>query len=151
MTNVVKISQFTNLGAPSASDLVTGLQPGPLNANFVITGGGETGLDPVLIEASQTLLTNTRNFVVGGSQWLITLPATSNVNDVIVIDSLSNFGWQIVQRAGQQVQVLNKSTTLGVTGYVQSNTQGDSITMVCTAANTNWFCEVVTASDLVIN
>lgn len=117
----------------------------------IIEGGSSGGLTPVFITTSQTLTPNTRNFVNGGSQLNLTMPVTSNVNDVIILNSVSSFGYKTVQAAGQQSQVLGQATTLGVSGYIESQNLGDSITLVCVVQNDNWFAEVVNAPNLIIN
>lgn len=67
-----------------------------------------------------------------------TLPINSIVGDVIAIGGEGAGGWTIAQNAGQNIQISNVSSTIGVGGSVSSTNQYDSICLVCRVANTTW-------------
>ena len=68
----------------------------------------------------------------------ITLPATAAFGTAFSIIGSGAGGWKIAQNAGQNIQVGNLSSTVGVTGSVASTNQFDSIDLLCTVANTTW-------------
>jgi hypothetical protein len=68
----------------------------------------------------------------------ITLPATAAFGTAFSIIGAGAGGWKIAQNAGQNVQVGNVSSTVGVTGSVASTNQFDSIDLLCTVSNTTW-------------
>ncbi len=75
----------------------------------------------------------------------LTLPATSAVGDIVVIQATQSSGLgstaKIAQAASQyilfNVTTTQTSTTVGVTGYLQTQSMG-SIILVCTVANVGW-------------
>lgn len=73
----------------------------------------------------------------GGSLVTFTLPATANVGDMFMITALGA-EFKIEQNAGQSIVLGNHTTTVGVTGYLQSTTVSDHVTILCTIANTNF-------------
>jgi hypothetical protein len=73
-----------------------------------------------------------------GSNVAFTLPITSKVGATLQIAMGTSISWSIVQNSGQTIRVGDISSTTGITGSWSSNTVGDSISIVCTIANTNW-------------
>lgn len=68
----------------------------------------------------------------------LTLPATAAFGTSINIIGKGAGGWAIAQNAGQNVQIGNLSSTIGVGGSVASTNQFDSLELICTTANTTW-------------
>ena len=68
----------------------------------------------------------------------VSLPATSAIGDVIILQGYGAGGWKITQAANQQVLFGNKNTTLGASGYLASTDKGDSVSLVCTNTNLEW-------------
>lgn len=68
------------------------------------------------------------------------LPAVSTVGDMIMIAGEGAGGWTIAQNAGQNIQIGNISSAIGIGGSVSSTNLYDSITLVCRVANTTWQC-----------
>jgi hypothetical protein len=89
------------------------------------------------ISSSTTLVRNS-GYVVSSGTLSLALPSTSSLGDVIVITLNGGTSWTITQAAGQSIRIGNVTTTTGTGGNVGSSAQGDSITMVCTTANTTW-------------
>lgn len=67
-----------------------------------------------------------------------TLPATAAVGDIFIITTIHADGFQVNQNAGQTIQLGDVSTTTGVGGSIRSTAIGDSISVVCTVANTDF-------------
>ena len=68
----------------------------------------------------------------------LTLPATAAVGDQIYFVNINTGTFQILQHAGQSIRLGDNVTTTGITGTLISYNLGDSFTLVCTAANTDW-------------
>ena len=68
----------------------------------------------------------------------LTLPATAALGTEIYVTSSGVGIWTIAQNAGQNIQFGNLSTTVGTGGSLASTAIGDSITLVCSVANTTW-------------
>jgi hypothetical protein len=99
------------------------------------TGGG---LSWDLASVNTNMVSNTGYIADGGGRVTLTLPATSNIGDVIsVVNSIN--GFMIAQNAGQQITFASQQTTVGTSGNL-SSTQvlGEAVTLLCIAANTDW-------------
>jgi hypothetical protein len=68
----------------------------------------------------------------------LTLPATAAFGSTFQVTGKGAGGWKIAQNAGQQINFGNAPTTVGVTGYLSSTNQFDSVTFVCVTANTEF-------------
>ena len=70
----------------------------------------------------------------------MTLPATAAAGTLIAIQgtAVGLAGWSISQNAGQNIQFLETSSTVGVTGAVSSTSPDAGMTLLCTVADTTW-------------
>lgn len=92
-----------------------------------------------VITANQTAAVNNGYFCNKAGTLALALPATSAVGDVIEVYNMNTAtGTQFTQAAGQQIFIGNTSTTLGAAGTLTSIAVGDSLKLVCSAANTTW-------------
>jgi len=69
----------------------------------------------------------------------LTLPAAASIGDqfkVITVGALGDV--KIVQNAGQTINMGINTCTTGAGGFLQTTRAGDSFTIVCTVANTNF-------------
>lgn len=73
-----------------------------------------------------------------GSTVAFTLPTIAKVGSTLQIAMGISTSWSIVQNAGQSIRIGNITSTIGAGGSWSSNGQGDSISIVCTVANTTW-------------
>lgn len=89
-----------------------------------------------ITETTQSASVNYAYICNNASRITITLPSTAAVGDMLKIIGKGAGGWKIAQNAGQYIQFTNVTSTVGVTGYLQSNNRYDVVTMVCTIANT---------------
>lgn len=71
------------------------------------------------------------------SQVSLLLPATAAFGSIIYIVGLGAGGFIINQSASQSIRLSGSVTTTGAGGSLAGN-QGDSLTLVCTVANTNF-------------
>lgn len=90
------------------------------------------------IGASQTLAINNGYICNSGANLSLALPATSSVGNQIIVTLAGSTSWKITQAAGQQIQIGSNTSTSGATGYISSNTIGDTVTLVCIQANNIW-------------
>lgn len=68
----------------------------------------------------------------------IFLPVTCAAGESFAVTAVNILGWTISQNAGQQIQFGNLTTTVGVSGFLQTNAIGDTAYLVCSTANTNF-------------
>lgn len=73
-----------------------------------------------------------------GTVCAVQLPATSLVGDTFSIVAMNAQGWNITQASGQQIFLGANASTLGATGTFSSTVLGDTATLVCRVANTEW-------------
>jgi hypothetical protein len=90
------------------------------------------------IATSQPLVANMGYICTGGGVLSLSLPATSNVGDIIEVTLDGSAGWIITQGAGQSIRIGNDATTAGVGGSLTSTQQGDSFRAVCSVTNLRW-------------
>lgn len=107
----------------------------------ITSSGSGTGITWNNVTATSVTMAANNGYVctsTGGALLTLTLPATAAVGSIISIMGVSAGGWLVSQGSGQQINFGNDQTTLGVTGLLQSTNANDSITLVCTVANTTW-------------
>ncbi len=101
------------------------------------SGGGLSWNEITVVGPTQ--MTIDMGFVTNnGSTVELTLPLTSPFGSVIEIVGKGAGGWQVNQNAGQQIFIGSSSTTIGVTGKLNSSAFGDSLSMVCITTDTEW-------------
>lgn len=141
-------SSMTNgqllIGSTGATPVLATLTAGPgvsiANAAGSITISG-TGSGIGWTEVTGTSQTmSADNGYVSSNAGLVTftLPTTAAFGTVINVVGKGAGGWKIAQNAGQNIQLGSSSSTAGVTGYIASTNQYDSIELLCTTANTTW-------------
>lgn len=136
-TQSVLLFQLNNSGV---------LQLPKLTANSYIGTDGSSNIvvktSPVFTwtsaAASGAIVANNGYFTTGGSQVVMTLPATAAEGATFTISNTSAAGFQIAQNAGQSIRLGIDATTVGVTGSLTSTQLGDTVTIVCSIANTNF-------------
>jgi hypothetical protein len=135
-----------NMGGPvppNASNIIFLLGSGDLS----VTGDPSTNTLTISatglptwnkISSNTALQTNMGYICTGGGALTLTLPATSNVGDIIEVTLDGSTSWSIAQGAGQLIRLGNAETTAGVGGSLTSTQQGDSFRMVCSITNLKW-------------
>lgn len=84
----------------------------------------------------QAMTANNGYMANDASQVVFTLPLSFAFSTFIYVQGFGAGGWQIAQNAGQKIIIGSNSTTLGVTGYIQSTNQYDSILLFAAATST---------------
>jgi len=126
---------------PSANTLIAGPGITILNTpgNIEISAGGAGGFSTVdAVLGAYTLSSSTQYITDFGAPLTYTLPAIAAVGDTYRIIGKSTFGWTVAQNIGQQINVGDLATTVGLGGSVSSNNPFDCITIVCVTANTEF-------------
>ena len=106
------------------------------NITLSVSGSGTSWVD--VTGTTQAMVSNTSYVPDNSGLVTLTLPTSSSFGDVIDIVGKGSGGWTIAQGAGQKVIVGSSSTTTGVGGSVSSSNANDSLSIVCTIANTTW-------------
>lgn len=122
---------FATLGVSGGLSITTGA--GSLTINS--TSGG---LNWTIITADQTAAINTSYICNKGTVLTLTMPSTAAVGSVIAVMNINiAAGTKVLSANPGQLNFGNSSATAN-TGSFTSIALGDSLTMVCTVANTTW-------------
>ena len=120
---------------PVPATLTAGAGISITNAAGAITINA-TGMANWTPQSSSTTMIAEGSYIANSSSLItFTLPATANVGDEFEITGVGTGLYVIAQNAGQYIRYGNKITTTGAAGTVVSKTVGDSIRIVCVAAN----------------
>lgn len=139
LTNGQVIIGFTG-GTPAPATLTAG--PGISIANgpgsITISGTG-SGIGWTEVTAATQAMTADNGYIANNAGGVtFTLPATAALGTAIDVLGKGAGGWIIEQNAGQNIQIGNVSSTVGATGSIESTNEFDSITLICTTADTTW-------------
>ena len=105
-----------------------------VNVKGLVTAG--TGITNVT-GATQAMAINSEYIANNATvQCVLTLPSVAAVGDRVVIIGAGAGGWKVAQNASQQIVYGSKSTTIGTGGYMYSNSQYESLSLLCITANT---------------
>jgi len=139
MTNGSIIIGVTG-GTPIVGSLAAGvgisISTGPGSIIISATGSG-TGWTEV-VGTSQAMLPDNGYVSSNAALVTLTLPAVAAFGSTISIVGKGAGGWRIAQGVGQNVQIGNTSSTVGVGGTVSSTNRYDSVNLICIVANTTW-------------
>lgn len=127
----IEFSQFNVGGAVQSTDIIVGLRNGQ-NTQFTPPN---VALSWTTITANTTMVGNV-GYIVGGAGTIqLTLPAVIAAGQVIRIAGTNASNWQVIQHAGQYIQMGDVITTPGVGGFLLSTAETDVIEMLCVSAN----------------
>ena len=127
-------------GTPTAATLTAG------SGITITNGGGSITIASSSGTSSWTVVTGTSQAMSVDSGYIsnnaglvtLTLPLTAGVGSTIQVQGLGAGGWQIAQNALQVIHIGSAVTTIGITGFLASTNQYDSLTLLCVVANTTW-------------
>ena len=140
----VAIAYNTDVGAavPAANVLNVvggfGIQTSGVGNTITITNTGLANNWVVVAGAAQAMAVNTNYIANNGGGVVFTLPAIAAVGTMNTITCINVGGWTIHQNAGQSINFVAVSTTVGVGGSLSSTQEFDSVQIVCVIANTMW-------------
>lgn len=110
----------------------------PGTNTLTVTNTGVSGVWTRVAGTTQALANNQGFINTNAGLTTFTLPITAAVGTIIQIIGEGAGGWKIAQNAGQNIQVNNTSSTVGVLGYISSLNRYDLVTLTCRVANTTW-------------
>lgn len=127
-------------GTPTAATLTAGTGISIANAGGSITISSSSGATSwtVVTGTSQAMVVDAGYISNNAGLVTLTLPATAAVGSIIQVQGLGAGGWQIAQNALQVIHIGSAVTTIGITGFLASTNQYDSLTLLCVVANTTW-------------
>jgi hypothetical protein len=107
-------------------------------AGSITVNATGAGLKWNAIGVGGALVVNNGYVCTAGAALSFSLPAVSAAGDVVALSLDGATSWTITQAAGQQIRFGAIQTTLGVVGTLSSTNAGDTVTLVCSVANTLW-------------
>lgn len=108
-------------------------------AGSITISGTGSGIGWTEVTGTTQAMAQDQGYVSNNAaQVVFTLPVTASFGTVINLVGKGAGGWKIAQNAGQNIQLGSSSSTVGVTGYIESTNRYDSIELLCTTANTTW-------------
>lgn len=103
----------------------------------------------VVTSTALNMTANNGYIANNASRVVLTLPAIAPVGSVIYVTGLGAGGWRVAQRAGQSIKRGNQSSTVGVTGYAESQHPYDSAMLLCVVANLT-FVDFVPSNTIIL-
>lgn len=100
------------------------------------SGGGFSWTE--VTGTTQSMAVNNGYISSNASQVVLTLPATAAIGDAVKVQGKGTGGWRVAQNAGQIIHFNSATSTLGVTGYIESTQRYNSVELVCITANNEW-------------
>jgi hypothetical protein len=88
--------------------------------------------------ATQNLVANSGYVANNAGGVAFLLPGAAALGTTFKITTINAGGFTVTQNAGQIIHLGAAATTAGVTGFLQSTANYDSIELVCTITNTTW-------------
>lgn len=92
----------------------------------------------VVSGTSQTAAVNNGYITNNVALCTVTLPTTISVGQLVQVSGQGAGGWKIAQSSGQSIVFNSNVTTTGATGSLASTLTNDSVTLMCTVANTTF-------------
>lgn len=92
----------------------------------------------VVTDATQALAVNNAYIGNRGTTITYTIPTTAAIGSVIKITNIGAGLPVIAQNAGESINIVGSTTTVGVGGSLTATEQFDSIELVCIVADTTW-------------
>lgn len=100
------------------------------------SGGGFSWTE--VTGTTQSMAVNNGYISSNASQVVLTLPATAAIGDTVKVQGKGTGGWRVAQNAGQIIHFNSATSTLGVSGYIESTQRYNSVELVCITANNEW-------------
>ncbi len=126
-------SNYTPVHYTAVSSDVTGNLQGIDNAL-----GSASGFTWSVHTSSTALVANDGFFANSASLLTFTLPTTAAVGATFAASEMSTGTFKIAQNASQQITFGASKSTAGTGGSLTSTALGDTVTLVCTVANTDF-------------
>jgi len=128
---------FTTSGVISHQDL-SNIQGGTTNEYYHLSSADYAVRNLPVINVTgttQQAVIRTRYILTNSALTTVTLPASASVGDFIEVYGWGSGGWKIAQNALQQITFLGASSTVGITGYINSTHIYESVHLRYVATN----------------
>lgn len=103
-----------------------------------ITEGSGTFDWVTVTGTSVTMNVNTGYIANNGALVTLTMPSVAVVGDEIDVIGIGSGGFTIAQSSGVTINLGSSATMTGAGGSLSSTDAHDTVSMICTTANTNW-------------
>jgi len=90
-----------------------------------------------VVNSNTVMVAQNGYFSNGGGRINHTLPSPSSLGDVVAVTDIGGNGWRILGSGAEQIRLGNQIST-SLTGYIESNNNGDGVVLVCAVADTLW-------------
>lgn len=108
------------------------------SGSITISGGGAGYNWTEVTGTSQSMAVNNGYVANNAALVTLTLPATANIGDTVILQGKGAGLFRIAQNAAQTIHFGNLNSTAGVGGYIEATARYDSIELLCITANTDW-------------
>jgi hypothetical protein len=125
-TKSIQITAGSGIAISQSGSNIT-ISSSAFSNNFVVVSG-----------TSQAMAVDTTYQANNAGLVTLTLPATAALGQEVAVTGFGVGGWTIAQNAGQNIQIGNSSSTVGVGSSVSSTNRFDGIALICTVANTTF-------------
>lgn len=143
---ITKVIAGTNVTISS-----TGVDAGTGDVTINASGGGGGGITVNEVTGTSQALAVDNEYIMNNVALVTgTLPATAVLGKRIYVTGKGAGGWKIAQNSGQLIKFLHLTSITGVTGYLASTQQNDSVVLECTVADTT-FTVIGSVGNLSIN
>ncbi len=137
-TSIEPILDLPSGGAAQAGDILFAMRGGnPYQVTQSATPAPVLTVHDVTAP-TMNMVTNSSYITDRASLVTLTMPITAAIGDMLIITGKGTGGWQVNQNGGQTIYLGDAQTATGSTGYIASTNFGDSITLECITANTDW-------------
>lgn len=125
---------------PVAATLTAGPGISISNAagSITISGGGGGYSWTEVTGVSQNMDVNNGYVANNAGLVTLTLPATANIGDSVIVQGKGAGLFKIAQNAGQTIHFGSSDTTTGAGGSLTATNRYDSIELLCITTNTDW-------------
>lgn len=124
------------VAAPLAAGAGVSIATGP--GSITISATAETITWHDVTSTAEAMLPSNGYLSNNASLVTLTLPTTANQFSTIIVAGNGAGGWEIAQNTGQTINFESLSTTSGAGGKLASTNKYDSVTLICTVADTTW-------------
>lgn len=106
--------------------------------SITISGSGVGFSWTEVTGTTQSMAVNNGYIASNASQVVLTLPATAIIGDTIKVQGKGTGGWKVAQNNGQLIHFNSSTSTLGISGYIESTQRYNSVELVCITNNNEW-------------
>ena len=138
ITNIEPLLTLPEGGQVQANDILFAMRNGVAYQVTPQTIPAPVLTPHVVTTSTANMVTNSSYITNSASLVTLTLPITAAVGDMLIVIGKGTGGWRVNQNGSQTIYLGDVATATGTSGYLASTNFGDSITLECITANTEW-------------